>query len=133
MIAELDKVIPIWPKISNILSVPHTEKHYQKLVAILDALIDEIADNEEHPLANLMETIGNLVHTYETEQKLLEDTDPVTVLKELMIEHSLTQKDLSDIASQGVVSEILSGKRNLNVRQIKTLSEKFSVSPATFL
>ncbi|MEO1801157.1 MAG: transcriptional regulator, partial [Cyanobacteria bacterium J06629_2] len=40
--------------------------------------------------------------------------------------------DLSEIGSQGVVSEILSGKRKLNVRQIQLLAERFHVSPATF-
>jgi len=43
------------------------------------------------------------------------------------------QADLKEIGSQGVVSEILNGKRSLNVRQIKLLAERFSVSPATFI
>jgi HTH-type transcriptional regulator/antitoxin HigA len=32
-----------------------------------------------------------------------------------------------------VVSEILSGKRQLNVRQIKLLGERFKVSPSVFI
>jgi HTH-type transcriptional regulator/antitoxin HigA len=50
-----------------------------------------------------------------------------------MDEHGLKQGDLSEISSQGVVSEILKGKRELNVRQIKALSRRFNVSPAVFL
>ena len=50
-----------------------------------------------------------------------------------MEEHDLTQSDLPDIGSQGVVSEILTGKRDLNVRQIARLSERFGVSPAVFM
>jgi HTH-type transcriptional regulator/antitoxin HigA len=50
-----------------------------------------------------------------------------------MEEHGLTQADLSEIGSQGVVSEILHGKRELNTRQIKELSKRFGVSPAVFL
>jgi len=43
----------------------------------------------------------------------------IDALNALMEEHGLKQSDLSEIGSQGVVSEILSGKRQLNVRQIK--------------
>lgn len=50
----------------------------------------------------------------------------------LMEEHELTQSDLSEIGTQGVVTEISSGKRQLNVRQIKCLTERFGVSPAVF-
>jgi HTH-type transcriptional regulator/antitoxin HigA len=50
-----------------------------------------------------------------------------------MEEHNLKQSDLSEIGSQGVVSEILNGKRTLNVAQIKALSKRFKVSPAVFI
>jgi HTH-type transcriptional regulator/antitoxin HigA len=50
-----------------------------------------------------------------------------------MEQHELNQSDLTEIGSQGVVSEILTGKRELNVRQIRLLSDRFGVSPATFL
>ena len=47
--------------------------------------------------------------------------------------HGLRQSDLPEIGSQGVVSEILNGKRELNVRQIRELAKLFNVSPAVFL
>jgi len=50
-----------------------------------------------------------------------------------MEQHELTQTDLAEVASQGVMSEILNGKRELNVRQIKALAERFNVPPAVFL
>jgi len=50
-----------------------------------------------------------------------------------MEEHDLAQSDLPEIGSQGVVSEILAGKRDLNVRQISQLAERFGVSPAVFM
>ena len=55
------------------------------------------------------------------------------VLQHLMEEHDLRQSDLPEIGSQGVVSEIISGKRELNVRQIKELAQRFQVSPAVFI
>ena len=54
-------------------------------------------------------------------------------LRFLLEEHDLTQSDLPEVGSQGVVSEILGGKRTLNVRQIRALSERFGVSPAVFV
>jgi HTH-type transcriptional regulator/antitoxin HigA len=50
-----------------------------------------------------------------------------------MEQHDLKQTDLHEIGSQGVVSEILTGKRELNLRQVRALSERFGVSAATFL
>ena len=50
-----------------------------------------------------------------------------------MAEHDLAQTDMPEIGSQGVVSEILSGKRDLNVRQIARLAARFGVSPALFI
>jgi len=133
MISELEKVAPIWPQMSSVLSVPHDQESYDHLVSTLDSLIDEVGENESHPLASLMEVMGNLIESYENARIFIPSSEPVAVLKELMQEHGLTQKDLSDVGSQGVVSEILSGKRELNVRQIRSLADRFKVSPAVFI
>ncbi len=45
----------------------------------------------------------------------------------LMEEHGLRQSDLPEIVSQGVVSEVLAGKRRLNLRQVQALAARFSV------
>jgi HTH-type transcriptional regulator/antitoxin HigA len=50
-----------------------------------------------------------------------------------MAQHGLRQADLPEIGSQGVVSEILAGRRELNLRQVRALAERFGVSPATFI
>ncbi len=57
----------------------------------------------------------------------------VDTLHFFMEEYGLTQSDLPEVGSQGVVSEILSGKRELNVRQIRVLAKRFHVSPAVFI
>ena len=133
MISELEKVVPIWPQMSSILSVPHDQKSYEHLVSILDSLIDEVGEKENHQLSGLMEVVGNLIESYENDQEYIKNAEPISVLKELMDQHKLTQKDLVEVGSQGVVSEILSGKRELNVRQIRSLATRFSVSPAVFI
>ena len=45
----------------------HTEEEYQRLVAFLDVLIDEVGEDETHPLASLMEVVGVLIEGYEEE------------------------------------------------------------------
>ena len=130
---QLEEIARIWPDIQNIFSVPHNEKGYKRLVQFLDGLIDEVGEDESHPLASLMETLGSLIESYEARNIPEIKGDPIDTLKTLMEEHSLKQSDLQEIGSQGVVSEILTGKRKLNVRQITLLSKRFSVSPATFM
>jgi len=47
--------------------VPHSEAEYQRLVALLDSMIDEVGEDESHPLASLMEIVGVLIEKYEDE------------------------------------------------------------------
>ena len=133
MNSQVDDLVHVWPKIKNVFSVPHTEEECQNLVSIVDDLVDEVGENENHPLASLMESIGTLIETYE--KNTIVDTfgNSIDTLHYLMDEHGLKQSDLPEIGSQGVVSEILRGKRTLNIRQIKKLSERFSVSPLVFI
>lgn len=130
---HLEVIAKIWPGIQHVLSLPHDEEEYNRLVELLDSLIDEVGEDESHPLASLMETVGSLIESYETSAYPESEADPMTTLKTLMDDHGLTQSDLNEIGSQGVVSEILSGKRQLNVRQIKLLGERFNVSPLVFM
>ena len=67
MNTQLKEIAKIWPDIQPIFSVPHNEKDYNKLVNLLDSLIDEVGNNENHPLTSLMETIGTLIETYESQ------------------------------------------------------------------
>lgn len=55
------------------------------------------------------------------------------MLRYMMREHGLTQSELPGVGAQSVVSEILSGKRQLNLRQIRWLAERFKVSMETFI
>ena len=133
MNTQLKEIAKVWPDIQDILSVPHNEKEYKRLVSLLDNVIDEVGNDESHPLASLMETLGSLVEMYEGHHIPEVEGDPIGALKTLIEAHGVKQSELSEIGSQGVVSEVLSGKRRLNIRQIKALSERFNVSPAVFI
>jgi len=133
MIAELERLSAVWTPISEVLSVPHTETEYRRIRALLDLVVDEIGEHDTHPLASMMETLGTLVDAYEREHVRELPSSPVAVLRFLMDEHGLNQCDLPEVGSQGVVSEILRGRRQLNVRQVRALSDRFGVSPAVFI
>lgn len=121
----LSAVIPLRP-IRN-------ETDYDNAVAKLNQLLDAGAADENHPLANLVDTLGSLIGEYDDTHYALKNVTPVDTLRFLMKEHGLSQSDLPEVGTQGVVSEILSGKRELNLRQIKALSQRFSTGPAAFL
>ena len=121
-----------WMNIAPLLTI-RNEREYNAAVKRLNELLDEIGDNEKHPLYGLLDTLGTLVHAYEEEHYPIPDATGAEILRFLMDEHGLTQSDLPEVGSQGVVSEILSGKRELNVRQIRSLSQRFEVSSAVFV
>ena len=62
---QLEKAFAAWPQVEPALRVPRNEREYRRLVKLLDRLIDEVGENEEHPLASMMEVLGVLVEKYE--------------------------------------------------------------------
>jgi len=127
-----DQLQTHWTNIAPLLII-RNEGEYNAAVKRLNELLDEIGDNEKHPLYSLLDTLGTLVHAYEEEHYPIPDSTGSEVLHFLMEEHGLTQSDLPEAGSQGVVSEILNGKRELNVRQIRALAKRFKVSTAVFI
>ncbi|VEP18069.1 putative transcription regulator with HTH domain protein [Hyella patelloides LEGE 07179] len=120
-----------WTALAPYLTITN-EQEYDLAVERLNLLLDEVGDDESHPLYSLLDTLGILIESYDNEHYPLTDCHGIDALIYLMDEHSLSQSDLPEIGSQGVVSEILNGKRQLNVRQIQALADKFQVSTATF-
>ena len=121
-----------WPFMAEVLSVPQSKTEYQRTVALLDELIDTIGDDEEHPLASLMDTLGTLVEAYEKEQYPMTDVSAKEVLRSIMEEFGLKKNDLPEIGSQSELSAILNGEQELNGQQVRALSDRFQVSPAVF-
>jgi HTH-type transcriptional regulator/antitoxin HigA len=66
-VAELEKVTKAWPPISRAVRVPHTDADYREVVELLDRVIDQVGENENHPLASLMDVLGVLIEKYEDE------------------------------------------------------------------
>lgn len=130
---NLAATIKVWPTVSKVVTTLRTEEQYDRAVKLLDQLIDQISEKPNATLESLIDTLGTLIEDYENKHVPELVGDPISSLKHFMAEHNLKQNDLSEIGSQGVVSEILNGKRTLNVAQIKALSKRFKVSPAVFI
>jgi HTH-type transcriptional regulator/antitoxin HigA len=64
---DVNKTVNAWSSLAGTVFVPHTEEEYRRLVGLLDSLIDEVGEDESHPLASLMEIIGVLIEKYEGE------------------------------------------------------------------
>ena len=122
----------IWATIRPLLSI-RNEREYELAVKRLNSMLDEIGTNERHPLYALLATLGTLVHAYEEKHHPMPECGGADMLRFFMEEYGLTQSDLPEVGSQGVVSEILNGKRELNVKQIRALASRFRVSPAVFI
>ena len=54
-----------WQNVSSTIFVPHDDGDYQRLVAMLDDLIDEVGEDENHPLASMMDVLSALIENYE--------------------------------------------------------------------
>ncbi len=132
---DVKHLLPAWEHFRSTTDIaPIRDKaHYERMVKMLEALLDEAAGDENHPAMGLVDIVGDLIEDYETEHHALPETNGIDALKFLMEQHGLKQSDLSEIGSQGVVSEVLKGKRELNIRQVRALGERFGVSPATFV
>jgi len=128
------QVVHPWLTFSSLIHRPKTDKEYDKLVTLLDKLLDLPTSWKNEQVEDLIHYIGNLVEEYDEEHYAPQlKTTGINALKFLMEQHHLKQSDLPEIGSQSVVSEILHGKRALNIRQVKALSKRFGVTPEVFI
>lgn len=131
--SDLAQATKHWKFVAPILTYPKNDTQYNALVKRLEQLLDVVGENEKHPLIGLIDMLSNLIESYESQHFQIAESTGIEALKYLMDVHHLSQSDLPEIGSQGVVSEILKGKRHLNLRQIKALSKRFNVNPSTFI
>lgn len=131
---ELSQIIKHWDHLAPYIHYPKNKKEFDSIVKTLDDLLIFIGDDENHRLMGLVDILSRFVEAYEAKQSTTQKMPTgVNALVYLMEAHNLHQADLPEIGSQGVVSEILKGKRKLNLRQIKRLAKRFSVDPGTFI
>jgi HTH-type transcriptional regulator/antitoxin HigA len=122
---ELNTLVPVSP-IRN-------ERQYDLAVKKLNELLDLVGDDERHPLYDLLDTLGTVIHAYEESHYPEPQVAGTEVLEYLMEERQLSPASFPEIGSADVVAELLDGKRELSVEHIRKLSKRFGLSPATFI
>lgn len=129
----LEHPVTRWPRVSDFLSVPHTEVEYDRAVTLLQELVATVGEAESHPLADFMETLATLIEVYENEHYPVPDVSGADKLAFLMEEHRVKPTELrEELGNEAIVWEILNGHRPLTESQSQALSKRFSVSPAVF-
>ena len=64
---EVNRTAAAWSSLAGNIFVPNSDADCQKLVALLDSMIDKVGEDESRPLASLMEIVGVLIEKYEGE------------------------------------------------------------------
>jgi HTH-type transcriptional regulator/antitoxin HigA len=113
--------------------VINTEEENEFFLSVIEKLMglgEELSPEQGH----LLDLLVALVEDFEEQHYQLKEAKPHEILKELMKERDLKQKDLISIfKSKGITSEVVNGKRSISKSQAKELGRFFSVSPAVFI
>lgn len=106
---------------------------YDRLVALMNALADSGQAGEGGAYEDLFLLLADILEQQDRQDYPLPDATPAQALRFLMEQHGLTQSQLPQVGNQSVVSQVLSGQRQLNVRQIAALCQRFGVGPQLFM
>ena len=118
---------------STLPAVIRSEAENERCIRALEEL-DARSNRLSSAERRLADLLTLLVEDFEEKHYALKPTDPVTVIEELMAANGLKQKDLLDVfGTPSIVSEVLSGKRQLTTEHIRRLSRRFHVSPEIFI
>ncbi|SAL09543.1 Antitoxin HigA [Caballeronia cordobensis] len=109
-----------------------SDDDYRRMVALANELADHL-DDEEGSLADLFGVVTDLIEVWESHHPDLPRAEPKDVLRYLLDTHDLKQKDLADIASPTVISDILAGRRAISKSVAKALAERFGTDVSAFL
>lgn len=111
----------------------HTEADFERMSSLMNTLLDDVGDDEEHPLSSLLDLVSDLVYRYEQEHHAIEAAEPKEVLRFLMESRGLKQDALSELVPQGNLSAILAGKRKISATLAGKLGKFFDISAAVFV
>lgn len=108
-----------------------SEEELELTQTVIDKLLDKGKLSQDEK--DYLNVLGALVYEYEQQQEPIPDIYGVELLKSLIGDNGLRQKDLVPIfKTESIVSDVLNGKRELTKRHIEELAEFFHISPAVF-
>lgn len=108
-----------------------SESDFKATQIIVNQLLDKLELTPEEE--DYLDVLGTLISEYEKKEDIISDIYGIELLKALIEERNLKQKDLVPIfKTESIISDILNGKRQLTTRHIQELAGFFNLSPAVF-
>jgi HTH-type transcriptional regulator/antitoxin HigA len=129
----LDRAVQHWEMVAPAIDVPRTSEDYEALLANISELMNMVGNRHQRQYSGLLKAMTTAAKEYEG--NCLSDLrgSGLHSLRYLVKLHRVKQSELKEIGSQGVVSEVLNGKRSLTLRHVRELARRFNVSPGTFI
>lgn len=113
--------------------VIESEEELERVEEIINKLLSK-GENLPPEEEKLLDLLSDLIEKYEDEHYPFPEAAPNEILKFLMEDRELKQKDLVHIfGSTGITSEVVNGKRSISKAQAKKLAEFFKVSVELFI
>jgi HTH-type transcriptional regulator/antitoxin HigA len=126
-----DSVLAPWAAVNTALGLSspvRDQAHYTELLAFVEECFERFGAQDNHPIFALVDLVAQRIKAYEGRLHPWPDAStPATRLAFLMDQHGLRQCDLPEVGAQSVVSDVLTGKRKLNLRQTQALARRFGV------
>ena len=132
---EPQAILRAWLPFNKAIGVMavRTAAEHRRALATLEVLLEVVGEDEDHPLAEVLDYVADRVKSYEDARCAIPKAEPRAVLQFLMEQHGLKQTDLADCAPQSRISEILSGRRAVSKALAKRLAARFRVPMELFL
>jgi HTH-type transcriptional regulator/antitoxin HigA len=114
---------------------PHVIHNDAELEAYTDALFQLTAlENPSRDEVEATELLTLLVERYEQKHYAVPAADPASVVRFLIEQQNLTQRDLiPQFGTESAVSMFLAGHRNLTIEQVRKLSTRFKLPTDVFI
>src|SRR5207245_9727983 len=109
--------------------------HQEKQLTETIARIDELLTKSRRTAAedDYLVLLSDVVEEWESKHVEIPEVNGVGLIRALLKDRNLRQHDLAGIfGTDSIVSEVLSGKRELQRKHIEQLAHFFKVSPAAF-
>lgn len=107
-----------------------TKDQYNQYCDLLEELVFADSDANEDEI----ELLYLLIEKWDKDHYEIPTSDPISILKSLMLDHKLKSKDLANILSlsKGTVSKILNYQTGLSKETIRRLSNHFKLRQEAF-
>lgn len=134
-VPEAQDILRAWLPFKKLVGVTRvrSQRDHAQATATIAALLAEVGDDEDHPLADVLDYLADQVRAWEAAQVVIPEATPADVLRLLMEQHGLRQEDLADCAPQSRISDYLNGRRDISKSVAKCLAARFGVRADVFL